>query len=884
MNRSPSAAQPNSQRVLFTILLALVTLAVFGRAFAGEFVYDDLLLVKENTLIRSFGNLGDAFARPYWEGLDPDGSETVGLWRPLTTVALMVGHLVGSGSTFGFHLVSVLLHLAVAIAAASFARRLSQSSAIGLWTGILFALHPVHVESVAWISGVCDPLAGLFCLLTLIGHWTWLQSSREKLPWLSGLWFFLALLSKESAFATLPMLLALEFMPSENRERRFVGYAPVVVAFMLYVVARMLVFGELTGGFLTVTTQFDVPGSRLALLRVELLGGFMSLLAWPAELNLFRPFQPEYADGDSTLLLTSIWAAACLIIAVVLLVKKVRPGAVAWIFIPASLLPMLVRISALGIFPLADRYLYLAVFGFAFSLALLAWKKLPPPIATAVLAGIAVLYGWKSYDRTGDWSSESTLFARAVEQSPTSPYVAWSQGRVLLTRYKAQRRLEDLRAAKTEYERGTELLASAQQGDQTLFATKRDHLQMSLGLAWCYLYEGELDQYRDFQTPAKIFEAAAAKYPQSSNARIGFGIALMMCAENLEGQEKSQLYQTSGETLREALKLADTHEARSAMGQLMLRVGDPEAAVREFDRALAMRPGHLAYMLYLVQALEFVGEDARIQKLLTEANALYPDAGEPIRMQGSLAVRQNRMSDALRWFDLALEKDSNDGYAHLQRGIVLAQLDDSKEALKSVLRSCELAPGEFEPQYNAAVLLLKSDAPEKAREFLMRAYILRPEGTGNGPGSIGAMLSTEIRKLDPDDPGILWQLAEADRRLGETASALDWVDRSLKIMEANGAAHFTRAMLLSKDEESKPEAVEHLKRAAELLPENFDIQNELGNLLAEVGNHREAIDHLLAALRLLPTLGLEGPHRAQIHQILSHALQTSQAELEAQGN
>ncbi|MCA9570740.1 MAG: hypothetical protein KC656_23025, partial [Myxococcales bacterium] len=302
MTAPPDAARASSRGVLYGLLVALVTLLAFRSILAGAFVYDDLLLVAHNPLVASFGNLGEAFARPYWEGLDPDGSGTVGLWRPLTTVALMIGHALGGGAPAGFHWVSLLLHLAAALAALRLATCVTGRPAVGLWTALLFAVHPVHVESVAWISGVCDPLAGVCGLLALSSFWSWRTGERGGVPWAAGLWFLLGLLAKETALATLPMVLVLDLLaPASERRARLRGWFPLVLAFVLYTFARMLVFGELTAGFLMVTTGFEVSAGRLAALRVELLGGFLQLLAWPLELNLFRPFHPELPEGDPTL-------------------------------------------------------------------------------------------------------------------------------------------------------------------------------------------------------------------------------------------------------------------------------------------------------------------------------------------------------------------------------------------------------------------------------------------------------------------------------------------------------------------------------------------------------------------------------------------------------
>jgi len=91
-------------------------------------------------------------------------------------------------------------------------------------------------------------------------------------------------------------------------------------------------------------------------------------------------------------------------------------------------------------------------------------------------------------------------------------------------------------------------------------------------------------------------------------------------------------------------------------------------------------------------------------------------------------------------------------------------------------------------------------------------------------------------------------------------------------------------MLLAKDEETKAIAIADLEHASELVPENFDAHNELGHLLAEVGRHQEAINHLLEALKILPKTGLTGTDRALVSQAISHALATSQQSLEAGDN
>ena len=112
-------------------------------------------------------------------------------------------------------------------------------------------------------------------------------------------------------------------------------------------------------------------------------------------------------------------------------------------------------------------------------------------------------------------------------------------------------------------------------------------------------------------------------------------------------------------------------------------------------------------------------------------------------------------------------------------------------------------------------------------------------------------------------------------------SALDWVNRALRLDPDNGAALYTRAMLLGKDEETRKIAIADLERAAEFLPGNFDIHNELGFLLSETDRKQDAIQHLLEALKILPKTPLLDHEKNEIHRALSHRLATVQSEIEA---
>src|SRR5262249_38514488 len=142
------------------------------------------------------------------------------------------------------------------------ALRLSRNAWVAFFAALLFGLHPTKVEAVSWISAMNDPLLGLFALLALDAFARHRERGSAGVAWPAAVWSLLALLSKESAVAVLPMVLALDLgRIALGRESRIEAraYVPLAVALALYYVARVAVFGDLAAGFDRTTTDFRVP-------------------------------------------------------------------------------------------------------------------------------------------------------------------------------------------------------------------------------------------------------------------------------------------------------------------------------------------------------------------------------------------------------------------------------------------------------------------------------------------------------------------------------------------------------------------------------------------------------------------------------------------------
>jgi len=845
-------------------LALLATAAVFWRSLRGDLVYDDRLLIERNPLIADLANLPRLLARPYWDFLAPGDASQIGYWRPLTAVAQALVWALGDGSPSAFHAACVATHLAATAAAYFLARRLANSALVAGLTALLFGLHPTHVESVAWISALNDPLSGLFSILALSSFLRWRQAGSRGWPLAAALFFALGLLAKEMAIAVIPLALAIdvgrglargrskELLPERTR-----GYVPFLAVVALYLLARVFVFESVLAGFDRTTTDFGVGAARLLLLRLELLGGLLKLCAWPLDLNLFRPFRPTLPLSDPALL--SAGAAVLIAGAATwaLAARRLLPETVAILMVPAGFLPVLIRVESLGAFPLSDRFLYLPVLGFALLSVSLLRRAIPRHAAVAVALVVAVLYGAKSFVRTGVWHDEERLFRTAAAQSPRSPYVQWGLGRVLLERLNETGDTAYLAEAFAVYEHTQDLLVEAKRPDTDILVSSRDYLQTNLGLGWCYVYEAIHDEYGSFATAIAIFEQLATQVGElMDRKREAKSLGIRVRDEYLELE---YVYTALGaaqllaghlgeaeESLRRALVLdPNLPEAHQNLGRLHARRGDWNVARYHFEQALARRPREYEDKLLLAQTLQTMGEERRAGELARELVEQEPRNPHSMAILATIDLTHGRGREALVWIDRALEADPEYGHAWYLKAKALLALGVNQQATIDAFRhATALMPDNFEANYDFGAFLVQSGAGDAALPYLVRAYGLTTDSRQR------LALQRELTGREYDDPSPLLELAAIEQRRGELDLAEWWVDRALAVKPDHAPALVLKMRVLRRLERHD-EALELGRRACALLPDDFLAWSELGAYLAD----RERPDEAEATLRRSLELG-----------------------------
>ena len=461
------------------VMVGLVAMVVFFNSLGNGFALDDVPIVLENEAIHDLSNLPDALAASYW------GEETgqqSGIWRPVTTAVLGVQWALWGDNATPYHALNVVLHGGVSALATVFMAQLAPLGA-ALVGGLIFAVHPVHVEAVSNIVGVAELLAALFmlgaCLLFVRG-WSeedgWRRedrrvdsSSTEAGIDRSGpkagaialilLLYALAFLTKESA-AVLPALfilldawkgrLRVRDLPTYLRRRGgLLGLMALVGMGILW--GRFQVLGSIA------TTVPPLGGDLLAEIpRIWTLPviwlHYLRLLVFPADLS------PDYTPGVIEIQLGWNPVNVAGVVAVLGLLGLAwvtwrdsgspRSIALGVLWFLVTILPV-ANVVFLSEILLAERTLYTPSVGFALVVGALTWHLAARalPLTLAVLGLGLVLMVGRTWTATPIWDSTGSVMNHLLDEHPESGRVQWMWAELMMDQ------AEDPRAGLGAYRR-----------------------------------------------------------------------------------------------------------------------------------------------------------------------------------------------------------------------------------------------------------------------------------------------------------------------------------------------------------------------------------------------------------------------------------------------
>ena len=469
----------------FCAALVVVTLLAYARVAGLGFVaFDDDRYVLRNEHVTE-GLTARGIAWAFTTGYESN-------WHPVTWLSHMTDVTLFGLDPAGPHLVNLALHAASVALLFLALRRMTAPPWPSAAVAALFALHPLHVESVAWVAERKDVLSGLFAMLTLLAYARWVGRGGRGTPW--GAVAFLAVgLMAKPMLVTLPfVLLLLDSWPLRRPlgARRVVEKAPLLALAALSSIVTFL--AQQAGG--AVKPLREVPlDLRLANAAIGCVR-YLSKTVWPSDLAVFYPYPTApYSAAE----VSGAVALLLVVSAAVTIARRRGYLPVGWAWFLGMLVPV-IGIVQVGNQALADRYTYLPHIGL-FLIA--AWGTSDivarwPALRTvaAVMTAIAlVALGVATWRQVGVWKSSETLFSHAI--AVTGPN------------------------AEMHYNLGTVLGASGREGEalehyRRAVAIDPRHVQARVNLANLLLAEGRLAeaaaQYAEAVRIDPLFEVAVS--------------------------------------------------------------------------------------------------------------------------------------------------------------------------------------------------------------------------------------------------------------------------------------------------------------------------------------------------------------------------------------
>ncbi|MBI3767454.1 MAG: tetratricopeptide repeat protein [Deltaproteobacteria bacterium] len=380
----------------------LAALAVYLNTLAHGFVWDDLITLDQR--VRFYRSPLDAFLEP------ADIPGFPGVFRPLTSTSLWLDQYLWWRNPFGFHLTSVLLHALNAALVYLVARRIGCHAPAALVGALLFAVHPIHTEAVAWVTARVDVLATTFTLLAMLAFAR--LRARPRDVWGMAIAIavcaFAAAASKEPGVVVPALIVAAAMVPTARAvitdRTAWIGVAASSAGVLAYLALRQV---NRAGGAEHLAAPTAASLGRLFLA----FGFYVERLVVPVELCAYLPEVP----GGATVVAFAILG----LVAVALAARAPRARfAVLWILV--TLAPsMLVVLADISVTAVAERYLYLPSIGLAL-LAAIVLAARPPlrrlaPEAVAIAAVLALL-ATATVLRNRVWHDEITLWSDVTRQ------------------------------------------------------------------------------------------------------------------------------------------------------------------------------------------------------------------------------------------------------------------------------------------------------------------------------------------------------------------------------------------------------------------------------------------------------------------------------------
>jgi len=573
-----------SRALIFAVVLAAVTIFAYRPAWHGGFLWDDDAYIINNELLTA----PDGWQR-IWFSLDSPSQ-----YFPLTYSTFRIEHALWSVNTTGYHWVNLLLHVANALLVWAVLARLRVP---GSWlAAAIFALHPVQVESVAWITERKNVLMGFFFLLTVLA-WVAFVDKRTRRPWMFyclALMFYVLALAAKTTACTVPAALFLILWLQEKpiTMRRVIQIVPFVV---LGIASGLLAvwWERYHQGTNRAVFLFLSPIERI-LVASRAVWFYLSKIFWPSNLTFIYP-RWNISPAD---LLDYIWLLAGIVACVAIYFLRRyfgRSVEVAAAFFVTTLSPVLgfIMLFTFRYTFVADHYQYLACIGpialasagmVSFSDKFTRYRAV---VVSAALLLVATL-GTLTWRQAATYTDIERLWRTTLARNPECWMAETNLGLVLLQQGKIDDGIAHYRSA---------------------LQMQPDSWDAEYNLGTALLGKGQVDE------AIQHCERAVGMRPTDPDAQVSLGDAL---------RQKGRIDDAIAHYQKAMMARPDHFLARYGLGHALLEKGELDSAIQVCRSALVLRPSDADCHTTLAIALEEKGEPVEALQHYEKALELAP--------------------------------------------------------------------------------------------------------------------------------------------------------------------------------------------------------------------------------------------------------------------
>ena len=616
--RSSQDHRPRFLIFYICVGLALVTSIAFFPALQNSFVnFDDNTYVYENPkVVAGLTRSGIIWAFTHFHSSN---------WHPLTWLSHMLDCQLYRLNAGGHHFSSLLLHVVVAILLFLVLQEMTGAIWRSAFVAAVFAIHPLRVESVAWVSERKDILSALFFMLTLAAYVRHSRAPSVARYLVVVLLYALGLMCKPMLVSLPLVLLLIDYWPlrrlsdPSSARRLFIEKLPLIGLAGLSCLVTLFAQRSTTVSIGHIPLAWRLENAADACMI------YIRQMVWPLRLAPFYPHPEDQLPAWQILLAT---VAIIGISSAVILWKRRWPYVfTGWCWYLVMLGPV-IGIVQVGLQAHADRYTYLPQIGLyilvSWSAAdLIAWRRAGPRILTAAAAILLVSLTWLARTQVRYWHDSEALWKHSLAVTKDNDFPHYGLGDVYFERGEVNEALAEFRAAL--YLRPGSPYAH---NDIGLVLTKMgqldeavDHLNAAIqilpkhptahySLGNALLQKGQTDD------AIKEFERQLALQPDHAQARCNLAIALL---------NQGRLNQAMAQYERTIELRPDYAEAYYGLGNCYLERGNPEKAIKQYEQALKLSPRLVEARNNLATILSQKGEIDRAISELEEAIRVQPD-------------------------------------------------------------------------------------------------------------------------------------------------------------------------------------------------------------------------------------------------------------------